>query len=113
MKNILYIVVAVGVALLANSIATIWAKQDSKFTLWLLAVILISPLVFITYGLITSKVGMSIASGVVDSLLTISSIAVGLFIFKEWDSLISWQYVGIVLAIAGIFLMVFSPNFSK
>lgn len=113
MKNILYIIIAVGVALLANSISAVWAKQDSRYSLWLVAVILISPLVFITYGLVTSRVGLSIAAGTVDSLLTISTIAVGLFVFHEWDKLIGLQYLGIVLAMAGIFLMVFSPSFSK
>lgn len=114
MRNILYIVIAVGVAVLANSIAAIWAKQDSRYGWWLLAVILISPLVFITYGLVTSKLGVSVASGTVDSLLTITTILVGIFIFKEINTLTGLQYLGIALAMAGIFLMVFSPQlFSK
>ena len=111
MKNLLYILLAVGVAVFTNSIAAVWAKQDSKLSIWLIAVILLSPLVFITYGLVTARLGVSVASGTVDALMTIGSIAVGLFIFREIDSLIAWQYVGIALAVVGIFLMVFAPQF--
>ena len=110
MKNIFYIIVAVGVALLANSVSAIWARQPNRFSIWLIAVILLSPLVFITYGIVTSKVGLSIAAGTVDSLLTLSTIAVGLIIFHEWDKLTSLQYVGIAFAIVGIFLMVFTSS---
>ena len=62
MKNLLYILVAVVVAVSANSVSAIWAKQESKLSLWLLVVILISPMVFITYGVVTSLVGLAIAS---------------------------------------------------
>ena len=41
------------------------------------------PLVFITYGLVTSKIGIALASSVVDALMIIGSIAVGLFIFMR------------------------------
>ncbi len=110
MKNILYIVMAVGVALLANSIGAIWARQDSRYSIWLVALILVSPFVFITYGLLTSKVGVAIGSGIADSLLTVSTIAVGLFMFNEWDKMTGLEYLGIVFALIGIFLMVFTPG---
>lgn len=113
MKNIpiwVYIVISVLIAVTANSVSAIWAKGDDKFTLWLLAVILISPFVFITYGLTTSKLGITISSGVIDSLLTISTIAVGLFIFHEWNKISLLQYLGIVFALSGVFLMIFFPK---
>ncbi|MBI2100070.1 MAG: hypothetical protein HYT48_01885 [Candidatus Vogelbacteria bacterium] len=113
MKNFLYIMIAVMVAVSANSISAIWAKQDHKFSLWLLAVILISPLVFITYGLVTSRIGVALASSVIDSLLIVGTIAVGLILFKEWDKILSLQYVGIVFALLGISLILFSPYFTK
>ncbi len=112
-KNIIYIVIAVAVALSANSLSAIWAKQDSKLSIWLLAVVLISPFVFITYGLVTARIGVAVASGTVDALLTISTIMVGLILFKEWDKLSGFQYAGIALSLAGIVLMIFSPYFEK
>ena len=113
MKNLLYILVAVVVAVSANSISAIWAKQDNKFSLWLLAVIIISPLVFITYGLVTSRIGMALASGVIDSLLIVGTIAVGLILFKEWDKILGLQYVGMAFALLGVLLIIFSPYFTR
>ena len=77
-----YIIGAVLVALLANSISAVWAGKSDKFsTIWFLALLVISPLVFITFGLVTSKLGLSMTSAIVDSLLTIGTILIGLFFF--------------------------------
>lgn len=109
MKNLLYVLVAVAVAVSANSVSAIWAKQESKFSIWLLFVILISPLVFITYGLVTAKIGIALASSVIDSLMIIGSIAVGLFIFHEKNQIIGLQYLGMGFAVLGVLLIIFSP----
>ena len=103
----LYVGVAVLIALLANSISAIWASKENKFSLWLLLLILISPLVFITFGLVTSKLGVVVSSGTIDSLLTIGTILIGLFLFNEWSSISMYQYAGIVFALIGIVLMQF------
>ncbi len=100
-----YIIIAVLVALAANSIATVWAGKDNKFTVWLLLLVVISPLVFITFGLVTAKVGLVVGSGTIDSLLTISTILVGLILFRGWGSLTATQGLGIVFTIAGVILM--------
>lgn len=99
------IIIAVVVALAANSIATIWAGKESKFTLWLLALILISPLVFVTFGLVTSKIGLFVSAGTIDSLLTISTILVGLFVFREWSTISTYQLIGVGFTVAGVVLM--------
>lgn len=103
----IYIIVAIVIALSANSISTIWASKESRFTIWLLALIIISPFVFITFGLVTAKLGLAVSSGTIDSLLTISTIIVGLFLFNEWGNVSIYQYVGMVLALGGIILMQF------
>jgi multidrug transporter EmrE-like cation transporter len=113
MKNLLYILVAVVVAVSANSISAIWAKQDNKFSLWLVAVVLISPLVFITYGLVTSRIGVALSSSVIDSLMIVGSIGVGLVLFKEWDKIIGLQYLGMGFAVLGVLLIIFSPYLAK
>ena|SRR3989344_1546319 len=103
-----YIISAVLVAVTANSISTIWAGKENKLTtIWLLAVIIISPFVFITFGLVTSKLGLTVSSATVDSLLTIGSVLVGLFLFQEWNTFSLYQYLGLILAISGIILMQF------
>lgn len=102
------IIGAVLLALTANSLSAIWASKEDRFTPWLLAVVLISPFVFITFGLVTSKIGLSMSSATVDALLTVATILTGLFLFHERDSLSLYQYSGMALAVAGIILMQFS-----
>ena len=102
-----YIVAAVLVALAAISISTIWAGKDSKFTVWLFVLVVISPLVFITFGIVTSKLGLAVTSATIDSLLTVSSVLVGLFLFGGWSSLSMFQYIGMSFAVIGIILMQF------
>lgn len=105
MEKWLYIIMAVFIAVAANSISTVWAAKADKFNIWLLFLIIISPFVFITFGLVTSRIGLALSSGTIDSLLTISTILVGLFIFKEWDSMSMYHYIGMSLTLAGIFMM--------
>jgi multidrug transporter EmrE-like cation transporter len=103
---IILVVVAVGVAVLANSISAVWASQESKiYTWWLPAVILISPLVFITFGLTVEKLGVTVGSATLDSSLTIATVLVGLIFFGEWASTSSIQYLGLVFTLSGIVLM--------
>lgn len=99
-----------AIALVANSISAIWASGESKLSLWLIALILISPLVFITFGLTTERIGVTVSSGTIDALLTIGTIAVGLIAFKEWDTLTAYQYAGIILTIVGIILLNFNTK---
>ncbi len=102
------IIVAVAVAVMANYLSTLWARGGSRTLL--LALILISPIVFISFGLVTARLGLSVSSAVIDTLLTLSTIFVGLVIFHEWNTLVTMQYMGMFLALTGVFLMVF---FSK
>ncbi len=113
MKNLpvwLYIAGAVAIALLANSVSAVWARGEDKLSLWLLAILILSPLVFISFGLTTSKLGVAISSSAVDSLLTVSTIAVGLVLFQEWNKISGLQYLGMTLALCGLFLMLFFPK---
>lgn len=103
----LYVLIAVLVAVAANSISAVWASKATKLNWWLLAVLLISPLVFITFGLVTAKVGLAVSSATIDSLLTFSTILVGLFVFSEWSSIATIQYVGMALTLGGVLLMQF------
>lgn len=106
----LYVFGAVFIALLTNSISAVWAKGPDKFSIWLLLILLLSPLVFISFGLLTSKIGLAVTSGIVDSLLTLSTITVGLFLFNEWNKISFLQCIGMMLALCGIFLMLFFPR---
>lgn len=104
------VLIAVMIALLANSVSAVWAKSDERFSWWLIALVMISPLVFVSFGLTSSRLGVAVSSGVIDSLLTISTIAVGLILFQEWNRLSSFQYVGLLFALTGVFLMLYFPK---
>lgn len=99
------VLATVSIALVANSVSAIWAEQDKKLTWWLVAVVLISPLVYITFGLMTAKIGVAIGSGTLDSLLSISTIAVGLVFFKDSKKLSRYQFLGLYCIVVGIICM--------
>lgn len=98
-----YIFVAVLVALVANSVSTIWASKENKFfSPWFFGVVFISPIVFVTFGLVTTKLGLAASSATVDVLLTVTTILVGLLFFHEWGNMSWHQLLGIFLAVTGI-----------
>jgi multidrug transporter EmrE-like cation transporter len=101
---------AVAVAALGNTVSTIWANQPNRLSPWLAAMVAISPVVFVTFGLVASRTGMAIAAGTVDLTLTLVTFAVGLVVFREWNRVSPAQYVGMALAVAGIALMLFFPR---
>ena len=100
-----YIAVAVAIALGANTISTIWAKGDTTFSIWLLALVIISPVVFITFGLVTARTGLVVSSGTIDSLLTITTMTLALVAFREWSMLSPCKIAGIVCTVSGIVLL--------
>jgi multidrug transporter EmrE-like cation transporter len=65
-------------------------------------------LVFITFGLVTARVGVAVGAGTLDSLLSLSTIIVGLLFFKDHKQFSAYQYWGLAFISAGIILMQFS-----
>lgn len=100
----------VALASSADTIATIWARQEKVLSYWLLLLLILSPAVFISFGQIAHKTGLSIASATANTLLVLSTILVGLVFFGEWRSISLMQYVGMTLSILGIVLMLFFPK---
>lgn len=107
---LLYIFAAVAIAVLANYLAAAWAQKDDKWSLLLVAVVLISPFVFITFGLVTARMGVALGSGTIDSLLTISTVLLGLVVFGEWNRLSQYQYLGLLFVLTGLLVIHFSPH---
>ena len=113
MQTILWwlaIVAAVGIATLADSVSALWAREPTKLSPFFFLILLLGPLVFFSFGLVTTKVGLAITSGVVNSLLVLSSISIGLFFFGEWSKISLLQFIGMFLALMGIVLMLFFPK---
>ena len=103
-----YTIGAVAIALLGNYLAATWEKQDEKFSLLFLGVILVSPLVFISFGLVTSRIGVAVGSGTIDALLTVTTVIMGLTFFHEWNKISSLQFLGLLFVMVGIMLLQFS-----
>ena len=109
-SKLLYIAIAVALALSANSVSAIWAKDGNRYSMWFPLLLALSPLVFISFGLVTAKMGVTVTSGILDSLLTILTMLIGIVFFKEWDKISVAQYIGMVFAVVGILLMLFFPK---
>ena len=104
----LYVIAALAIAVLGNYLGATWASKDDKLSLWLLALLFVSPFVFITFGLVTTKLGVAVGSGTLDALLTVSTIALGLLIFHEWNKISLYQYIGLGCVLVGIILLQFT-----
>ncbi len=109
----LAVICAVAIAALADSVSALWARQPHKLSIYFVLLLLLGPLVFMAFGIVTTKFGLAITSAVVNSLLVLTSITVGLVAFNEWQSVSVLQYVGMALAVTGVGLMLFfSKEFS-
>ena len=104
------LVAAVAVAAMGNAASAHWANQPHKLSIWLLAIVLLAPLVFITFGLVAARTGLAVAAGTVDLSLTLVTFVIGLVAFGEWNRVSTAQYVGMALAVAGIGLLLFFPK---
>lgn len=104
-----FIITAVAIALAANTVSTKWAQTPHLINQWLVPMLVISPFVFITFGLTAARIGLAEGSAIIDSLLTVSTIMVGLIFFREWSTMSVPNYAGILLVIIGIVLMRWHP----
>lgn len=101
---------AVALAATADAVSALWARGESKLSMPLAFLFVLGPLVFVTFGLVTTRVGLAITSGVVNTLLVVTSMAIGLFFFGESARLSFAQYLGMAFAVTGIVLMLFFPR---
>jgi hypothetical protein len=95
----------VALALTANAVATVWASRGGQINLLFVTLLVVSPIVFLSFGMVSARTGLAVGAAVIDSALTISSILLGLVVFGGWRDLSMAQYGGMALAVAGIMLM--------
>lgn len=99
-----YVILSLSAALAANTVSAKWAGEATLLNRYLPIMLVLSPLVFITFGLTTARTGLALGSASVDSLLTITTIVVGLIFFREWKTLSVTQLMGIAAIVVGIVL---------
>ena len=114
MKNLLLspwsaVLACAALSTIADTLGTTWWEQKK---LWmLLAIVGLSPLVFLTFGYVGSQFGLAKASSLTNTLVVIGPILVGIFLRGELRQLSAVEVAGMALAVAGIILLtVFSPR---
>ena len=108
MKNLLFSpwAAVVGCAVLSTLTDTLgtlwWEKKDLSI---LLGTILLSPLVFLSFGYVGRHFGLAVASSLTNSLIVAGPILVGLVLRQEIRRLSFPQMLGMGLLVAGITLI--------
>ena len=79
-----------------------WEKKDTSI---LLGTIVLSPLVFLSFGYVGRHFGLAVASSLTNTLIVAGPILVGLILRQEIRRLSLFQMIGMTLLIAGITLL--------
>ena len=114
MKNILLspwfaVFLCAALSTLADTLGTVWWEQ--KKTWVLLAILGLSPLVFLAFGYVGSHFGLAKASSLTNTLVVIGPILVGILVRGELRQLSLVELAGMALAVSGIALLtLFSPR---
>lgn len=98
------ILISIAVALLfvlANSLAMKSLESGREWVVWVSGSV--GFVAFIGFRYVCKQYGLAIASGIVDSSLTIITILVGIFFFQETLSV--RQYLGLAMIVGGILLI--------
>ncbi|MBM4455224.1 MAG: hypothetical protein FJ411_02405 [Verrucomicrobia bacterium] len=108
MKNLLLspwsaVLACAALSTLADTLGTVWWEQKKSWVL--LAMIGLSPLVFLAFGYVGSRFGLAKASALTNTLVVLGPILVGIFFRGELRQLSSVELVGMGLAVAGITLL--------
>ena len=114
MKNLLLspwtaVLVCTLLSTLTDTLGTLWWER--KQTSLLIATILLSPLVFLSFGYIGSHFGLARASSLTNTLIVAGPILVGLTFRHELRQLAIPQVFGMGFILVGITLLaVFRPT---
>jgi multidrug transporter EmrE-like cation transporter len=103
--TLLVLIANLALAIGANAVGTTWAQGGMKANLAFVAILLISPLVFLSFGFVAARLGLAAASATIDTLLTVGTMLAGLIWFGEWHEMSARSMVGLSLALAGIVVL--------
>jgi len=92
-----------------DTLGTVWWEQKKMWVL--LAILGLSPLVFLAFGYVGSHFGLAKASSLTNTLVVLGPILVGILFRGELRQLSLVELLGMTLAVAGIVLLTFfSPR---
>lgn len=108
MKNLLLspwmaVILCAGLSTLTDTLGTLWWEKKETSLLW--ATILLSPLVFLSFGYVGRHFGLAMASSLTNTLIVAGPILVGLILRQEIRRLSAPQMIGMTLLLAGIVLL--------
>ncbi len=100
---------AVAFAIFGNLIGQRWASNVNEhgwYNAWLFALLVVSPLVFITFGVVTQQGGgLSTASGKIDGMLIIGTVLVGIIFQRDYQNMSGTQLIGLCMGIASVVML--------
>ncbi len=114
MKNLLLspwssVIVCAALSTLTDTLGTIW--WEKKQTSILVATILLSPVVFLSFGYVGSHFGLARASSLTNTLIVAGPILVGLIFRQELRQLCLPHVIGMGFIVTGITLLaLFRPT---
>jgi multidrug transporter EmrE-like cation transporter len=90
-----------GFFILCDSLSANWAKTSSISSV--ATVVVLSPLAYLLFGLLASRVNLAIAGALVNLMIMIGAVLVGLLYFKERVAMLQW--VGISFGVVAIVIL--------
>ena len=90
-----------GVFILCDSLSANWAKKSHLSSL--AVVVILSPIAYLLFGLLASRVNLAVAGSLVNLMIMIGAVLVGVFYFKEHITCLQWA--GIILAAVAILIL--------
>ena len=84
---------SVGCFIVCDSLSTNWAKTASGWSL--ATVVVLSPIAYLLFGLLASRVNLAVAGSLGNLLIMIGAVLVGFFYFKERITSLQWSGIGL------------------
>ncbi len=90
-----------GFFILCDSLSANWAKKSHLSSL--LIVVVLSPVAYLLFGLLASRVNLAVAGSLVNLMIMVGAVLVGFFYFKE--QITGLQWTGIILGAVAILIL--------
>ena len=90
-----------GFFILCDSLSANWAKKSHFLSL--AVVVVLSPIAYLLFGLLASRVNLAVAGSLVNLMIMVGAVLVGVFYFKEHITGLQWT--GITLGAVAILIL--------
>lgn len=87
---------------LCDTLAAMWAKNGSQTALY--AALLFSPLGYLFFAYLNTKIQLAIVSGLVNAFIVLFTTIVGVVIFGE-TQFTTAQVIGLISIVVGVYLV--------